>query len=93
MLTSPSRLTRLVRRTAEQRFGNGEIAGELAPLLFLQPLRHAAADILLNIGGISAEHSRQAGEILPALGAQTFKAMRGSSNIYLPLRIGKCLDK
>ncbi len=73
----PGGSRRSVRRAAEQRFRNREIARELAPLLLAKPLGHAAADELLDVGRVAPEHPRQAGEILAALGAQALKDEAG----------------
>ena len=63
----------LLGRSAEKRFGNGEIARELSPLLFSEPPWNAPADILLNISRIAPEHAREAGEIFAAFVAEAFQ--------------------
>ena len=67
-LTSPSWPRSSSGGPPKQRFGDREIARELAPLLLLQPLGNAAPDELLDVGGVAPEHPRQTGEILAALG-------------------------
>jgi hypothetical protein len=59
--------------TTEKRFRNRKIAGELSPLLFLEPFRNSAANILLDISRIAAKHSRQASEVLATFGAESFE--------------------
>ena len=69
----PARRLVAFGRSPEKRFWHREVTRELAPLLFLQPLRSPAAEELLDVSGIAPEHAREAGEILAALRAQALQ--------------------
>ena len=52
-------------------------AETLTAFLLLQALGDAAADELLNVSRIAAEHPRQTGEVFAALGAEALKDEAG----------------
>jgi hypothetical protein len=63
------------------------------PFFLLQPLGHAASDELLDICRVAAEHAREAGEILAALGAEAFKDKTRIGRHSSFVAIGKFLYK
>ena len=64
-------------RCSEHRLGDLEIAGEQPAVALVETLGHAAADELLHIGRVAAQHPREAGEIFAPLVAQALQHHSG----------------
>ena len=72
------------RRTAEQGFGNAEIARQLAPFVLLESSWRPPADVLLNVGGFFPRKRERPAKSSPRSAHRRSSAFRGSFGMVNP---------